>query len=77
MYILIPCVLQAGSLPALIAAAVALGTGKGSELNDLKKTNSPFLTLLDDLVELRDNTYAATSTHIPCLISLYPVCWMC
>ena len=55
---------QAGSLPALIAAAVALGTGKGSELNNLRKTNDPFVTnSLDDLVELRDNTYSATSMY--------------
>lgn len=49
---------QAGSLPALIAAAVALGTILDNEgLSNLEKTG---VDALDDLTELRNNTYAST-----------------
>lgn len=52
------CTAQVGSLPALIAAAVALGTILDNEiLRDLKKTGD---AAVDDSVELRDNTYAST-----------------
>ena len=53
-----------GSLPALIAAAVALGTIQGNdELKDLKKIGIDGFDAVDDLVDLRDNTYAATGEH--------------
>ena len=53
---------QVGSLPALIAAAVALGTILDNEvLSNLEKTGVDAVDdAVDDSVELRDNTYAST-----------------
>ena len=67
---------KVGSLPAFIAAIVALDTGKNNDdLNDLEMTNSREgdFDLVNDLVELRDNTYAGTGercTNIHCMCTL-------
>ena len=72
-----------GSLPALIAAAVALGTIQlgDDDIKDLKKTGIDAVDdIIEDLVDLRDNTYAATGErYIHCIYILllllqYRVC---
>ena len=64
-----------GSLPALIAAAVALGTIQLGD-DDIKDVKKIGIDDFDDLVDLRDNTYAATGERYICCI-LYIYCCYC
>ena len=70
-----------GSLPALIAAAVALGTIQlgDDDIKDAEQLKTGIDAVddaIDDLVDLRDNTYAATGErYIYCILYIYCCCY--